>query len=90
MGRIYVDAVRKPFANMNFEHPLQCNKVVRSRQVAGKRALARLIQYENFRLAGVVIVNGLPRFLVRLDRCASGSTVHGMVSELLRCGRLAL
>ena len=25
----------EPFANMNFEHQLQCNKVVRSRQGAG-------------------------------------------------------
>ena len=46
--------------------------------------LARLIQYENFRLADLVIVNGLPRFLVRLARRASESILHGMVSELLR------
>jgi len=51
--------------NMNFEHQLQCNKVVRSRQVAGGARVCASdsirIQYENFRLADVVIVNGLPR-----------------------------
>ena len=60
------------------------------KQLQVARVLARLIQYENFRLADLVIVNGLPRFLVRLARRASESILHGMVSELLRCGRLAL
>jgi hypothetical protein len=68
---------------MNFEHQLQCNKVVRSRQVAGGARVSASdsirIQYENFRLADLVIVNGLPRFLVRLARRASESILHGMV-----------
>jgi hypothetical protein len=42
------------------------------------RALARLVQYENFRLADLVIVNGLPRFLLRLARRASESILRGM------------